>query len=167
MVKEFNEAGFQGVFGSDDFEAVVFDQVGQDGRVLTKLVGRRADVGSDCFSEEKVGVVIGIRREESFDCRFDAVDDVANVGGARLAGLLEFANGGLDCAAIGMTKHHHEASAKLLGRKLDGAKQSGVDNVTGHANDEQVAKILIKDEFDRCPGIRATEDDGEGALTFG
>ena len=49
-VEEFDEAGLEGVFGADHFEAIVLNEVFQNSGTVAQLVGRSADVGADGFS---------------------------------------------------------------------------------------------------------------------
>ena len=47
VLKKLREAGFQGIFGPDDAQFALLDQLLQQGRAVAKLIGGAQDVGAD------------------------------------------------------------------------------------------------------------------------
>ena len=149
-------------------EAVVRDQVLDDGRSVPQLVHRRAHVRRhhrvlDC--ERPLGLVA---RDDFLDARPDAVHDVALVaatGSARAGASSSIV------AAIApqeeWPEHDDQARAEAVGRELDAADQRGRDDVAGNADHEQVAGPLVEHELDRHARIRAAEHDRERFLGRG
>ena len=131
------------------------------------MVGRHADVGAHRVPHQRLRVVGQGGRQQRLNRRAHAVDDAAQVRRllARIAAqLLQRCRDG---TAAGMPQHHHQPGAKALGCELDTADLRGRDDIAGHADHEQVAQTLVKDDLGRHPGVRASQNDGEGELLVG
>lgn len=153
LVEEFYPSGLEGILGGDDFEAVVLDEVCQDGGVLAELVGGGVDVGFDCLLDQEGLVVISARLEEWLDGGSDFFDDGADVRRAVFAGLLDLSNRCFDRTAAGVTENNHEASPELLGCKFYRSQQCRGDDVARDPNNKEIAESSVKDELHRCPRI--------------
>ncbi len=66
-----------------------------------------------------------------------------------------------------MPQHHDKPRAEACGRKFYAADLRRRHDIPGYPDDEQVAKSLPEDELGGNAGIGASEDDGEGLLSFG
>ena len=82
-------------------------------------------------------------------------------------GLAEFLQGGRDRAAFRVPEHDHQPRAEACGRELHAADLRRRHDIPSYPDDEQVAKSLSEDELGGNAGVRASEDNGEGLLTFG
>jgi hypothetical protein len=163
-VKELHKAGFQGVFGANDQEAGVLDEVLDDGRAMAEVVGSGADVGTDGLVEESVGVGLEAGGQEAGDGGADALDDGAQIGRLALGGPLELLESSRDRAAARMAQDDDQPRAKLLGGKLDAADLRRRDDVPGDADDKQVAQTLVKYHLNRHTRVGTAEDDGKRLL---
>ena len=79
--------------------------------------------------------------------------------------LLKFFQGGQNRPALRVPENHHQPCAKPPRGELDAADLRGRDDVSGNADDEQVAKALIEDNLCGHPGVGTAENDGERLLT--
>ena len=78
--------------------------------------------------------------------RGDALDDVADVAAGHVTAL-ECVDGRLDGTAVVVSEHDDQRSIEHRDAVLDGAQNSGIDDVAGGANDEHVAEALIEDDL--------------------
>src|SRR5439155_17286227 len=69
--------------------------------------------------------------------------------------------------AFRVPEHDHKPRAETCGRKFYAADLRRRHDITSYADDEQVAKSLPKDELGGNAGVRASEDNGVGLLSFG
>src|SRR5881628_3084784 len=83
------------------------------------------------------------------------------------SGLPELLDGGRDCAAFRVSEHDHKPRAEACGRKLHAADLRRRHDIPSYPDDEQVAKSLPEDELGGNAGVGASEDNGEGLLSFG
>ena len=80
------------------------------------------------------------------------------------------ADRGLDRAAGLVAQHHDQPGAQLRDRELDAPLHEGAraaDDVSRHADDEQLADSLIEDELGRHPRVGAADDDRQRRLPLG
>src|SRR5688572_3851644 len=63
-----------------------------------------------------------------------------------------------------MPQLHYQTHAEPRRGELDAADLRRRDDVSGDADDEQVAEALVEDDLRRHPGVRAPEDDREWFL---
>jgi len=77
---------------------------------------------------------------------------------------LQFFECGRDGAALRVAHHDHEPGSELRRGELDGPDDGRGDDVTRDAHDEQIPETLVEQDFDGRSGVRAPEDDREGAL---
>ena len=78
---------------------------------------------------------------------------------------LKFLQGGQNSPALGMPQNHHQPCAEPRRGELDAADLRRSDDVSGNADDKQVAKALIEDDLCRHPRVGTSENDGERLLT--
>ena len=110
------------------------------------------------------GIVPKLRRQQPLDRRTDAPDDRAQVAGPLVGWLLQGFERGRDRAALRMPEHHDEPGAEPLGGEFDAVNLRGRDDVSGDADDKQIAEALVEDQFGGHSRIRTSEDDREGLL---
>src|SRR3990172_4064602 len=79
--------------------------------------------------------------------------------------LLKFFQRGQNCPALGMPQYHHQPCPKPRSGELHAAHLRRRDDVSGHADDKQVAKALVEDDLCRHPRVGTTENDGKRLLT--
>src|SRR4051794_1750294 len=72
--------------------------------------------------------------------------------------------GGVDGAAPGVAHDHDETRPEPLRGELDAADLRRGDDVTRHADDEQIAQPLVEDDLSRRARVRAAEHDRERRL---
>ena len=109
-------------------------------------------------------VVPELGLEQSLDRRPHAVDDrlqIARLGRAWAAQLLE---GGHDRPALGVAEHHHQPRAEPRRGELDAADLRRRDDVSGHADHEQIAQALVEHDLRGHARVGAPEDDRERLL---
>ena len=87
------------------------------------------------------------------------------VSGASLRGALKLLYRGLNDAAIGMAEYDDEPSLETLSYEFDAADLGRRDDISGYADDEQIAQPLIKNDLDGNPGVRTAEDGSERFLS--
>ena len=76
----------------------------------------------------------------------------------------ELFKSGKNCSAVGMAENDNEGGAESLNSELDAADLGGRDNVAGDANDKEVTKALVKDDFGGDARVRAAKDNRERLL---
>ena len=75
--------------------------------------------------------------------------------------------GGSDCAAPFVAHHHHERRLEMAEGVAQAPQHVGSDDVSGHADDEEVAEPLVEDQLRWNPGVAARQDGGERLLADG
>ena len=167
-IEEVHDAGFKGVLGANDGEAVVLNQLFEEPGAVPEVVGRRKDVGANGVLDEGVRVVGDGSVEEGLEGRPNPIDDRAQVsGGLKALRTLKTLKGCEDGTATGVAEDDNKASVKPGSRELDAADLRGRDDVAGDADDEEVTEALVEDEFGWDPGIGASQDDGKWLLRRG
>src|ERR1700686_1201711 len=106
-------------------------------------------------------------RQQAFNGRPDQVHNGVQVTRLILDRPLQLLQRRVDGAALRVAQYHHQASAELFGGELDAADLGRSNDVTGDANDEEIAQALVEDDFDGHPGIGTAEDGGEWLLACG
>ena len=64
-----------------------------------------------------------------------------------------------------MPQNHHQPCAEPRRGELDAADLRRSDDVSGNADDKQVAKALVEDDLCWHPRVGTSENDGERLLT--
>ena len=126
---------------------------------MPKLVDRHANVRAHGFAHECVGIVAKVGREQRFDRRPYTIDNGTQVRRLFLAAPSEFFERGENRAATRMSEHDHESCAIARSGEFDAADLRRRDDISGDANDEQIAQTLIKNDFGRNARIGASEND--------
>src|SRR5215472_14413713 len=99
----------------------------------------------------------------------DGMDGWLNVAHQRLHmtwGRLASQSGRNRTASL-VAENDHQTHAEMFDRVLDAAQSVVIDEVAGVPNHEKVSDVLIEDDFWRCAGVCAAEDDGKRMLPFG
>ena len=65
-----------------------------------------------------------------------------------------------------MSHHNHQLGVQMSRRIFDTSGHVLHDNIAGVSDDKQIAKTLIKDQFDWDARVRTTQDDGKQVLPF-
>ncbi len=118
---------------------------------MSKIARRDPDVCADGVTRQCIPIVPEVRRQQSFHRRPDAIDDRAQVTRRPLRYVLKVVERGLDRAATGMTEYDDEPRAESLRGEFDAAHLRGRDDVSGHADHEQIAQTLIENDLDGDP----------------
>ena len=132
---------------------------------MSQMICGGADVGPNRLPHQSLRVVLEIGRQQRFHGWPNAVDDRAKVPRLVACRLLKFFQGCQNRSALGVPENHHQPCALPPGGELDAADLRRCDDVSGNANDEQVAKALIEDDLRWHPRVGTTENDGERLLT--
>ena len=66
-----------------------------------------------------------------------------------------------------VAENDYQTHAEMFDRVLDAAQSVVIDDVAGVPNHEKVSDVLIEDDFWRCAGVCAAEDDGKRMLRLG
>ena len=96
----------------------------------------------------------------------NAVDDRSQIPRLLLPRPHEFFQRGKNSSAPRVTEHHNEPCAEPFCGKFHAADLRGRDDVSGHADDEQIAQALVEDDLCRYARVGASENDGERFLAF-
>ena len=99
----------------------------------------------------------------------DSMDGRLNVAHQRLHmtwGRLASQSGRNRTASL-VAKNDHQTHAEMFDRILDAAQSVVIDEVAGVPNHEKVPDVLVEDDFWRCAGICAAENDGKRMLCLG
>ena len=78
-IKKINLAGFEGIFGTDDEQALVLDELLKNLRAVAQLVHRHANIRSAGLANQLIRTVAESGRQERFDGWANPVDDRAQV----------------------------------------------------------------------------------------
>ena len=124
----------------------MLDQPLEDLRSVSQMICGGADVGPDRLPHQSLRVVPEVGRQQRFHGWPNAVDDRAKVPRLAACRLLKFFQGRQNCPALGVPENHHQPRAVPAGGELDAADLRWGDDVSGNADDEQVAKALIENE---------------------
>jgi hypothetical protein len=65
-----------------------------------------------------------------------------------------------------MAQNDHQGRMQVFGGVLDTAQNHVVNDVSGHPDDKQVSKPLVKDDFRGYTRVGTAEDNGKGLLAF-
>ncbi len=120
---------------------------------MSQVRNRRPDVGACGLRGQRRGILRDSGREQRLDCRPDAIDDGAQIGGLVALRLVQLLQRGGHCAALGVAYHDGQARPEHLGRKLDAPHLRRRDDIAGDADDEEVAKALPKDQLGGNAGV--------------
>src|ERR1700679_3659667 len=150
-IEEIHDAGLQGVFGTNDHESGLLDELFDDVRAVPQMLHRRADIRADRRLTQGAKIVSEFRRQQAFDGRSDQIDDGVQIARLILDRTPQLLQCRFDGAALSVAQHHHQARPELLCSKFHAADQGGSNYVAGHANDEKIAETLIEDDLDRYP----------------
>ena len=63
-----------------------------------------------------------------------------------------------------MPQDHDQRAIEHRDTELERPEHTGVDDMPGRADDEEVAQALVEDDLRRHPGVAAAEEDGERVL---
>ncbi len=74
---------------------------------------------------------------------------------------------GLPTDALRVAQHHDESCGEALRGELDAADLRRGDDVSGNADDKQVAQAAVEDDLRRHARIGTFENDGERLLAGG
>jgi hypothetical protein len=88
-------------------------------------------------------------RQQSFHGWPNAVYDRTQIPRLVFRRLLKFLQGCQNRTALGMSQNHHQPRAEPRGGKLDATDLRRRDDVSGNADDKQVAKTLVEDDLCR------------------
>ena len=116
---------------------------------MSQVIDGRANVGACGFRGERRRIVRHSRAEQRLDRRPDAIDDGAQIGRLVALWLPQLFQRGSHGAALRVSEHDGQPRLEPLGRKLDATHLRRRDDIARHANDEQVAKALAKDQLRR------------------
>src|SRR4029077_13100985 len=163
-IEELDDAGLQRVFGADDEQALVLDQLLEQLRAMAQVIRRGADVGPHGLLDQCGPVFLEAGREQSLDRGTDAVYDRPQVTGLVLRRPPQLLERGHDGPAARMADDHHEPSPVARGGEFDAADLRGGHDVSGDPNDEQVAQALIEHDLRGNPRVGASEDYGKRPL---
>ena len=164
-IEEINDPSFQRILGTDDEKPSSLDQLLEDLRSVSQMVCGGADVGPNRVPHQSVRVVPEVGRQQRFHGWPNAVDDRAKVPRLVVRRPLKFFQRCQNRPTLGVSQNHHQPCAEPLCGELDAADLRGGDDVSGNADDKQVAKALIEDDLCRHPRVGTSENDGERLLT--
>ena len=66
-----------------------------------------------------------------------------------------------------MSENHDYLAAEVLDGVFDASYRDGIGTVTGIADDEEVAEVLVEDQFRREPAVSAAENRNFRSLGLG
>jgi hypothetical protein len=84
-----------------------------------------------------------------------------------LLGPLQLFESRLNGAAVRMPQDDHQARPELFSGKFDATDLRWSDDITGYANDEQIAQSLIEDDLDGHSRIGTAQNGRERFLARG
>ena len=109
---------------------------------------------------EQIGGLLGLRRNDGGPNRVGQARQVTGKRGA----ILDHLDGRVDGATLAVAEHHDERNTEHGGAVFEAGEAILVDEVSGHAHDEQLARTLVEGELGSKAGIRAAHDAGERIL---
>jgi|SRR6267143_4603902 len=131
------------------------------------MVRRSPNVRAYGMCDEGLRLLAERRGQQGLHGGPDPIDNRPQTSRPMKRGLAELLDGGRDRAAFGVSEHDDQPRAEACGRKFYAADLRRRYDIPSYPDDEQVAKSLPEDELSGNPGVRATEDNGEGLLSFG
>ena len=78
---------------------------------------------------------------------------------AKISRRFFFSQGGFDCAALLVAENDDQRDVKMFDRVVDRAEDKRLGDVAGHADDEDFAEPLVKNDLGRNARIGAREHD--------
>ena len=148
--------------GADDLEFAGAHFVEDFGAVLVEVVHGLPDVLGDGELCDGGFVGGGVVLAGAVDGGGDVVDEAGDLS-------VELSAGGCrgDGAALGVTHDDEEGRVEVADAVLDGAGFAVTGDITGDADDEDIADAAVEDAFDGEAGVGAGEDGDEGVLAGG
>jgi hypothetical protein len=131
------------------------------------VVDGSTHIGANGLRDECLWLMHQGRGEERLYGRSDPIDDGANIGRLMWQGLTELVYRRRDRPALAVPQDDGQPRAKAVGRKLHAADLRRRHDVSSHADNEQVAKSLPKDQLGRHPGIGAAQHNRKRRLPIG
>ena len=141
------------------------DQLLENLRSVSQMVCGDADVGPDSVPHQSVRVVPEVCCKQRFHGWAHAVYDGTQIPRLVFRRPLKLLQGGQNSPALRVAQNHHEPSAEPCRGELDATDLRSSDDVSGNADNEQVAQALVEDDLCWHPRVGATENDGERLLT--
>ena len=151
------------VVGPFDFSGVEIINAGNDANLLCEFTkaGFVANLG-----RHETGVLrnrevcdITTLTSDGMDRRLNVAHQRLHMTWRRLAG-----QSGRNRTASFVAENNDQTHAEMFDRVFDAAQSVVIDEVAGVPNHEKVPDVLVEDDFWRCAGVCATEDDGKRML---
>ncbi|MDB5762260.1 MAG: hypothetical protein JWQ21_1255 [Herminiimonas sp.] len=163
-VEELYGPGLQRIFGTYHEEPIFLDQLLDHLRSMPQMVCRGEDVGAHGMPHQGISVMPEFCRQQAFHGRANEVDDRMQIPRLVFRRSLKFFQRRLNSPAPRVAQDDHEPCAEPFRGELDAADLRWSDDVSGNADNKQVAQALVKDDFYRHPGVGTSENGGEWLL---
>jgi hypothetical protein len=131
---------------------------------MAQMICGSANICPNGVGHQRVNIRFVWASQQRFDRRANAVHDGAQV--VRLSGWTaeQVFERRQDSPALGVAHDDYQASPVSLRREFDAADLRRRDHVSSHADDEEIPKALVENEFRWDARIRAAKHNREWRL---
>lgn len=166
-VKKVNDARLQAILRANDQQPVILNEMLQNVRAMTQVVGGSANVRANGVRDKSFGVLPEGCGQQGLDGGTDPVDDGAKIRRLVERGLAQLLHRGDNRSALRVPQHDRQPRPEARGSKLYAPDLRRRHDIPGYSDYEQVSKPLPKHELRGNARIGAPQDDSERLLSAG